>query len=133
VHVGDDLRILYKDSVGVDHYEYWDKNIEFKGNKVYQRDDLIDPSRVNPQNGLTSIENMKIGNSATGPDGKPIHIHHLIQTQDGALAEIKQTFHQKNTKIIHIFDKKVPTNIDRKEFNQWKNQYWKERAKQFEK
>ncbi len=73
---------------------------------------------------------MKMGNAPTGPDGNPINLHHLIQTNEGGIAEMTQAFHQKYTKIMHIDDNSIPSVINRQEFYTWKKQYWKNRAKE---
>ncbi|MCF7545800.1 hypothetical protein L4G47_26840, partial [Pseudomonas sp. P2647] len=75
--------------------KYWTQEpIQFNGNKVYQRNDLIDPGRVDSQTGLTNMELMKNGLAPYGPDGKKINLHHILQTQDGPIAEVTQNFHQ---------------------------------------
>lgn len=116
--------------------KYWSipKDYTFKGqtNKVYQRNDLIDPNLCDAK-GRTNIQRMKDGLAPWGPDGKEINLHHTIQRHNGPVAEVTETFHQQHTRIIHINDKKIPSGINRPEFNKWKRQYWAERAKDFEK
>ena len=105
----------------------------FRGqtNKVYKRDDLIDLNRVDPK-GRTSLELMQRGLAPVGPDGKPLNLHHTIQTQNGPLAEVTQTFHQQNTKVIHINQQSTPSGIQRTNvFDTWRSDYWKQRAKEF--
>jgi hypothetical protein len=109
---------------------FWRKSKQFKGNKVFQRDDLIDPKKMDSK-GRTNVLRMKKGLAPLGPDGKPINLHHMLQAQDGAIAEMTQTFHQKNSKIIHINPNTTPSGIDRKTFDSWKRDYWKDRAKDF--
>ena len=88
----------------------WTHYVEFKGNRVYQRNDLIDPNKVHPVYG-TNLEAMKQGKPPIGPDGKPINLHHTIQTNDGPIAEITQTFHQQNTGIIHINPNSIKSTV----------------------
>ncbi|MFO0802942.1 MAG: HNH/ENDO VII family nuclease [Gemmataceae bacterium] len=109
---------------------FWTKKKDFKGNRVYQRDDLIDPKLVDKK-GRTNLDRMKKGLAPLGPDGKPINLHHMLQTQDGAIAEMTQTFHQQNHKVIHINPNTTPSGIDRKAFDAWKKAYWKNRANDF--
>jgi RHS repeat-associated protein len=106
----------------------WTDLIYFNGNRVYQRDDLIQPTKSN-------ISLMKGGNAPYGPDGNPIVLHHMLQQQDGALAEVTMTFHRKNFKALHINmpSKSFPSGIDRDAFDAWKEKYWMSRAKDFEK
>ncbi len=121
--------------------QFWKKadTHEFFGqsNKVYKRDDLIDLMRVDPDSGLTSLALMKKGRAPVGPDNLPINLHHTIQTQEGALAEITSEMHKKYHRILHITTNQSrggvtragPTpRIDRGAFEKWKTQYWKERA-----
>lgn len=103
---------------------------EFKGVRVYKRDDLIDPALKDP-NGMTNLERMKNGLAPYGPDQHPINLHHTIQAVDGPLAEVTQTFHVEYRDIIHINPHTIPSGIDRAAFGAWRKQYWMERAKDF--
>lgn len=61
-----------------------------------------------------------------------VNLHHMTQRQEGAIAEVGQIFHQKNTKVIHINSGSgISSGINRNKFNQWKKKYWIERAKDF--
>jgi filamentous hemagglutinin len=112
---------------------YWTQEpVEFNGNKVYQRDDLIDPNYVDPKTGMTNLELMQSGRAPIGPDGSPINLHHMLQTQDGPVAELTQTFHQQNYSAIHInAGSNLPSGINRSLFNTWRSQYWMNRANDF--
>jgi RHS repeat-associated protein len=110
---------------------FWDKSLKFQGNKVFQRNDLIDPGKIDPKTGLSNLDLMKAGRAPIGPDDKPINLHHMIQKHNGAIAEMTQTFHQKNSKIIHINPSSTPSGINRAEFNKWRARYWRERSKDF--
>lgn len=112
--------------------KYWNRHIEFKGNKVYQRDDLIDPHLVDKK-GRTNLERMRNGLAPYGSDGESMELHHMLQNMDGPIAEVTQTFHQQNKSIIHINPSTISSGIDRPTFDQWRKSYWKERAKDFEK
>jgi hypothetical protein len=54
--------------------QYWTKWVEFRGVKVYQRDDLIDPLRRDPR-GRTNLERMIHGLAPIGRDDKKIILH----------------------------------------------------------
>ena len=110
--------------------KYWSQEpIQFNGNKVYQRNDLVDPSRVDSQTGLTNLDLMKNGLAPYGPDGKKVNLHHMLQTQNGPIAEVTQSFHQKNSGSIHINSgSDIPSGINRSQFEKWKKEYWKSRA-----
>ncbi|WP_256657105.1 MULTISPECIES: hemagglutinin repeat-containing protein [unclassified Pseudomonas] len=113
--------------------KYWSQEpIQFNGNKVYQRNDLVDPSRVDSQTGLTNLDLMKNGLAPYGPDGKKVNLHHMLQTQDGPIAEVTQSFHQKNSGAIHINSgSDIPSGINRSQFEKWKKDYWRSRANDF--
>ncbi|RUO80217.1 hypothetical protein CWI84_06175 [Idiomarina tyrosinivorans] len=102
--------------------QYWSSDpITFSGNKVYQRDDLIDSARIDVQTGMSNKQLMENGLAPYGPDGQKINIHHMLQTQDGPVAEVTQTFHQKNSKTIHINSgTDIPSGINRAEFDKWR-------------
>ncbi|WP_375672300.1 MULTISPECIES: HNH/ENDO VII family nuclease, partial [unclassified Bartonella] len=108
-------------------------------NKVYQRDDLFDPNRisewtVNKKKVTgTNIERMKAGRAPIGFDNKPIELHHMLQTHDGPIAEVTNAFHNKHNSAIHINPNTMGSAIDRDLFDKWRTQYWKERAKGYEK
>ncbi len=112
-----------------DATKFWSK-AEFKGTRVYQRSDLIDPMRMDAR-GRTSLDLMRKGNAPIGPDGKPLNLHHMLQSNDGPLAEMTQTFHQVNSKVIHINPSSMPSGIDRKAFDAFRKQYWQNRAGDF--
>lgn len=110
--------------------QYWTKTTDFQGTRVYQRDDLIDPARVD-QTGRTSAERMSQGLAPVGPDGKAIELHHTIQTSDSPLAEVTNTFHTANRNVIHINPSSIPSGIDRQAFRQLRQAYWKARGGDF--
>ncbi len=110
--------------------QYWTKRIDFQGSRVHQRDDLIDPGAVDPK-GRTNVDRMERGLAPVGPDGKPLNLHHTTQRNDGALAEVAQTFHQQNARTLHINPSSVPSGIDRQAFEALRRDYWKARARDF--
>ncbi|MFK8400298.1 hemagglutinin repeat-containing protein [Pseudomonas sp. BGr12] len=114
---------------------FWSKEpVQFNGNKVYQRDDLFDPSLMSSWRdggkvvSGTNIERMASGRAPIGVDGKSVNLHHTTQTQTGPIAEMTQTFHQQNSSVIHINPNTIPSGIDRAAFDKWKAQYWEQRA-----
>ncbi|MCZ7567370.1 MAG: hypothetical protein M5U01_02065 [Ardenticatenaceae bacterium] len=114
----------------LERLKYWTKTTTHEGIKIYQRDDLIDLNRVDKA-GRTSLELMQKGRPPVGPDGKSINIHHMLQMNEGPVAEVTQTFHQKFHGIIHINPSSVPSGIDRAAFEAWKRGYWITRALDF--
>ena len=124
-----------KNSTG---YKYWKESIDFQGNKVYQRNDLFDPAQVSSwkDNGKTvtgtNVERMASGRAPIGYDGKSVNLHHLSQTPDGPIVEVSQSFHNKYYSTIHMNTGQSPSIIDRDVFKQWKSDYWKNRALDFD-
>ncbi|EAE7705657.1 hypothetical protein QPJ54_002960 [Listeria monocytogenes] len=109
---------------------YWKNEVVFKGTKVYQKDNIIDINKVDVK-GRTNLQRMEKGLAPLGADGNPINLHHMTQREISSIAEVEQSFHQINSKTIHINPNSIPTGIDRKAFNKWRSDYWKERAKEF--
>jgi hypothetical protein len=108
---------------------FWNKSTEFQGIKVYQRDDLIDLVRVDDV-GRTNLQRMHEGLAPIGPDGKPLGIHHLLQTPDGPVAEISYTLHTERAGVVHINPNTIPSGINRTDFRAWREAYWADRARQ---
>jgi len=117
------------------------------GRKVYQRDDIIDPNRVDDF-GQTNLERMQDGLSPIGPDGKEINLHHIIQKEPGPMAEIVSTQHSEKSRVLHSYTNQydktwrgsdgvrrrynsAPESMNRGPFNVWKRKYWIERANDF--
>jgi hypothetical protein len=114
-----------------DARKYWTKVDTFKGIKVYQRDDLINPNLIDSK-GRTNLERMlNDGIAPLDSNGDSINLHHMIQTNDSAITEVTKKFHQQNTKTIHINPNTIPSGINRNTFDSWKRAYWKNRAKDF--
>ena len=102
-----------------------DANIKYvAGKNVMQRNNTFTKNRKN-------IERMQRGKAPIGKDGLPIELHHLRQKNDLVVMELlaKQE-HKKHSKLLHDSNKK--TEINREEFNKFRQIYWKERAKDFQ-
>jgi A nuclease of the HNH/ENDO VII superfamily with conserved LHH len=110
--------------------KFWTKTTDFEGHRVYQRDDLIDPMRKDAD-GLTNLERMRNGLAPIGPDGKKINLHHTTQRNDGSLAEVSQTLHQSQSRVIHINPSSIPSGINRSYFDGVRKRYWMQRADDF--
>ncbi|MCB5205461.1 DUF637 domain-containing protein, partial [Neorhizobium sp. T786] len=130
VVVGDGVEAAFRQE-----RKFWSEEpIVFNGNEVYQRNDLFDPNLVTSwrERGMvvtgTNLERMASGRAPIGVDGKSVNLHHLTQTHSGAIAEVTQTFHQTNSKTIHINSNTIPSGIDRPEFDSWRAKYWSDRA-----
>jgi hypothetical protein len=126
----DDLTAVLVHNCGL-----WNKT-DYNGQTVYQRDDLVDPSYESPVDkyGRTNLKRMQQGLAPMGPDDLPVNLHHMLQTQDGPIAEISQSLHlgKESFGILHAnYGSGIPSGIDRDAFSAWKSQYWKDRAAGF--
>ncbi len=110
------------------------KPTDVGGQRVYQRDDLVNPDYVSSADkyGRTNLKRMQQGLAPMGPDDNPMVLHHMLQTQDGPLAELTQSMHQGWFRQLHInVGTDIPSGIDRDAFAVWKTGYWKSRAAGF--
>ena len=71
------------------------------------------------------------GRAPYGPDGKKIELHHMLQTQGGAIAELTGTFHKQYSATIHINPSTMPSGINRPLFDKWRESYWVARSSNF--
>ncbi|MEF3119248.1 HNH/ENDO VII family nuclease [Streptomyces chrestomyceticus] len=94
--------------------------------------DYVSPSELN-KNKLSNRELMKKGNVPFGKDDRRINLHHMIQTEEGALAEVTGSMHSDNSKQLHWkYGTDLPSGIDRPKFNKYRKKYWKARLKELE-
>lgn len=113
--------------------KFWKKSTNFKGVKVYQRDDIFKPNQMSSWkvNGKTikgtNIQRMASGRAPIGVDGKSVNLHHMTQGNNSGIAEMTASFHQKNSAVMHINPSAVPSGINRSQFKTWKENYWKQR------
>lgn len=93
---------------------------------------LIDKSTFDPfyvdSVGRSNIDRMKAGLAPIGRDGYTVNLHHLDQTNDGAIVEMQQSIHISKRKIIHKNTGQYPSDIDRPGFNTYREEFWKWRA-----
>jgi A nuclease of the HNH/ENDO VII superfamily with conserved LHH len=141
---------LLTESGEVINTKYWNAPKEINGRRVYQRDDLFDPNFVD-RFGRSNRARMEGGLAPIGHDGVEVNLHHLIQQEPGAMAEVGGEFHQKNTKTLHFVEdgKSFRTPNGRKSswlrtksgavanteaensYESWRKKYWKSRAKDY--
>ncbi|MGX5109036.1 HNH/ENDO VII family nuclease [Enterobacter cloacae] len=55
---------------------------------------------------------MATGRAPVGYYGNAVNLNHMLQTQDSPIAEMSQTFHKTNHRIIHINPNTIPSGID---------------------
>lgn len=117
-------------SLGHRDLEYWTKNVEFEGQKIYQRNDLIDPN-LKDSKGRTNLERMQAGLAPVTSDYDSISLHHLLQESGHPLAEVKEKFHREHRRILHINPPSIPSGIERDAFDSFRRRYWRQRAIDF--
>jgi len=110
--------------------KFWKNSTEFNGTKVHQRNDIIDSALVDSR-GRSNLQRMQKGLAPIGPDGKSVNLHHMTQSNTSPLAEMTQTFHQQNSKVIHINPNITPSGVDRNAFGKFRRDYWKNRVNDF--
>ena len=120
---------------------------EVEGRKVYQRDDLFDPS-YKDDFGRTNVQRMEEGLAPVGKDGIEVNLHHLTQDEPGSMVELSSSYHSKHDRTLHIYSNQwdksykgadgirhryssAPNSMNRGPFNKWKKGYWKSRSKDF--
>lgn len=104
---------------------------QFSGKLVAKRNETFMP-HIRGADGKTNLERMREGFNPIGIDGKIVELHHLKQKDNGIIVELTRTEHRENSKVLHRYKGKGESEIDRKKFEEWKREYWKERAKEFE-
>jgi len=128
---GPNKKTLQNFAASLRRSQFWQGRTDFSGKAVFQRNDLIDPARKDAT-GRTSLQRMEDqGQPPIGPDGKPVVLHHLTQDDEGPMAEMEQTFHDKYRRIIHINTNTKGSNINRSGFRAWSKRYWRMRAGDF--
>ncbi|TXD83454.1 hypothetical protein ESY86_09525 [Subsaximicrobium wynnwilliamsii] len=112
--------------------KFWTNSVKFKNTKVFQRDDIIDVA-LKDARGRSNLQRMKKGIAPITPDGKSVNLHHMLQSEKGAIAEVTAAFHKSNHKILHINPNTIGSGIDRIKFAAFRTSYWKQRALDFAK
>ncbi|MCZ2159232.1 HNH/ENDO VII family nuclease [Bartonella sp. 220] len=101
--------------------------MEFKGQKVYQGDELFEPEAVSSwkEKGQivagTNVERMKSGRAPIGVDSRPVMLYPIKQEQDTHLVEILYSFYRGKSVVAYTkpktnFIKKVICWISKKGF-----------------
>lgn len=75
--------------------------------------------------GKTNLERMLAGRPPITSTGEAIDLHHIGQNNDGVLAMLTKSDHQKFYKILHPNGNSVPSGIDRAGFDVERPQIWK--------
>ena len=106
-------------------------NVRDVSRRVYQRND-IDWNYIEEKSGLTNRQLAQEGKAPYGPDGGKINLHHLTQTEPGAMVELPYSTHKKYHKVLHGLKKKGESfrnnNVLNSQYNNFRRKYWKWRA-----
>lgn len=126
-----DLKII--DSISsMDEYEIYKnaglEETEINGKPCLVRDD-IDWNQKDEW-GRTNKERAEQGLAPIDKNGKSIELHYIGQKSDSPLAELTQEEHRGkgNDSVLH--DKNKESEIDRREFQKEKEEYWGARARE---
>lgn len=104
--------------------------------RVYQRND-IDFEYVDSTTGKSNFDLMRAGRAPIGNDGLPVQLHHVLQTESGPMVEIREITHEEYNRILHSLGirntsfRNDPI-LDR-QYSNFRRQYWKWRAAQYQK
>ncbi|MGL4419249.1 MAG: HNH/ENDO VII family nuclease, partial [Gemmataceae bacterium] len=119
--------------------KYWNKPVQVLDRRVYKKNDLFDPYALSDWKDKgktvsgTNIDRMRTGRAPVGYDGEKVELHHLTQTEPGPIAEVGAKFHDYYTSTLHIpgtISFRNDKTLD-KQFNAWREAYWKLRANDF--
>ncbi|MCJ8224073.1 T7SS effector LXG polymorphic toxin [Bacillus paralicheniformis] len=102
--------------------------------RVYMFKD-VDINRIDPKSGKTNLQLMKEGRPPFANDGTQINLHHLIQEEPGAMAEIPNSWHTKYSKVLHGLKGNGESfrndPVLESQYDRFRDRYWKWRAKQY--
>lgn len=106
--------------------------IESKVNdRTVLKDTSINPDLVDGK-GRTNLERMEHGLAPLDENGRPYNLHHIGQSADSPLAELKDGVHKKNDAILH--DKTKPTEVHGENsgvnWDKERSEHWKARAEE---
>jgi hypothetical protein len=73
-----------------------------------------------------NIQKMLNGEAPIGRDNKPMALHHRAQQPNGPIDEYSASLHQQQSRLLHDKDYSM---IDRPEFDDYRQRYWRERAR----
>ena len=104
--------------------KYWSPKRKIGDFEVFQRDELFKWNKSN-------MWLMGEGRPPLGFDGKPIVLHHALQSDKAALIEVSQKIHQGWTKTLHINPTSIPSGINRDAFNLYRAAYWQLRLTEY--
>lgn len=69
------------------------------------------------------------GKSPLDANGKKVNLHHLKQQDSGVIVELSNYEHKVNDAVLHRHTD--VSEIDRPEFDRFREKYWRERAESF--
>lgn len=100
------------------------------GKIVAKRNHIFRPTAEN-------LEKMRNGRAPIGIDGHPVELHHIKQEKDGIIIELTKKEHRgDHYEALHKCQSgmKCTTDVEHgSEWNAFRQKYWRERAKEFDK
>ena len=112
--------------------------VEVEGRRVFQAKDLFDTTKQStwqdPVTGQwkrgTNLERMADGLAPIGSDGKSVALHHLLQAEPGALAEVPSSLHSRLAHRLKEPGKSFRNNpVLKQQFENFRARYWQLRSK----
>ena len=97
---------------------------EFRGRLVAQRDSIFAPYRVDPT-GRTNIQRTREKRAPLDSNEDEIILHHWDQRSEGPIIEMTKEEHAR------IPIRRVPSEINRREFDIFREYYWQQRGRSF--
>ncbi|GGE62139.1 S-layer homology domain-containing protein [Priestia taiwanensis] len=112
------------------------KEIRDVSRRVYRLEDIdwkyVAPKNVNPT-GKSNLEIALLGNAPYTKDNQKIELHHLTQKEPGAMVEMSEKIHGDLYDALHIIKPGDSFRNDpalEKQYNNFRSNYWKLRAKE---
>jgi len=93
----------------------------FEGRFVAQRRNLFDRDQLDPE-GRTNQQRIEEGLAPVGRNGEALVLHHAKQRKDGPIIEMTKEEHTS------LRVRREPSEIDRTEFREFRENYWRARA-----
>jgi A nuclease of the HNH/ENDO VII superfamily with conserved LHH len=107
------------DRVGANPRDY--RLNSFAGQHVAQRDSLFDRDQMDPE-GRTNQQRIDEGLAPLDRSGEALVLHHANQRKDGPIIELTRQEH------LSLRVRQEPSEIDRAEFRDFRESYWRARA-----
>jgi hypothetical protein len=114
---------------------------EVNGRTVYQARDIFDPAKrsswQDPVTGQwkrgSNVQRMADGLAPIGRDGKSVNLHHLLQQEPGALAEVPSSLHSKLPHKMRGAGESFRNDpVLKQQYEDFRGEYWRMRSQDFQ-